>query len=179
MKTLLPASLAVLVASTAASAQTIPDTMPSPPRGTLVRVVGPSTQGDARTGRVVGATDGAVQVATGRWRRRVLTATPADSLYVGSRRNHLGAALVGLFGGAALGAAAGATVGFAAETFTDRPTGDHVPPVGGGATLGAIAGAPLGAFVLGSQGFRVWTRVWPVGDGGGRGVGVAVMVAGR
>jgi hypothetical protein len=81
-----------------------------------------------------------------------------DSVQVSRSRRHLPAAFLGVFAGAAVGAALLGGTGMLLDTFG---TPSDIPAVAFGLYYGVLIGAPVGAVVLGVRGFEAWATVWP------------------
>jgi hypothetical protein len=81
-----------------------------------------------------------------------------DSVQVSRGRRHLPAAFLGVFAGAAAGAALLGGTGILLDTFG---TPSDIPGVAFGLYYGVLIGAPVGAVVLGVRGFEAWAAVWP------------------
>lgn len=87
-----------------------------------------------------------------------LARSQIDSVQVSRGRRHLPAAFLGVFAGAAAGAALLGGTGILLDTFG---TPSDIPGVAFGLYYGVLIGAPVGAVVLGVRGFEAWATVWP------------------
>lgn len=146
-----------LVVAANANSQTIP--LDSALQlGTRVRVFTPTVPPGKISGSVERIGNGSLYIWTDARGVRPVPLAAVDSVQLSRGKRHLTAAFLGVFVGAATGAATLGGLGYIASR---NCTGECLPGGILGAMFGAVLGAPVGAVVMGIRGIDVWTTVWP------------------
>ena len=156
MKTVLLVALLFSSVAVDANSQTIPLDSALQLR-TRVRVFTPTVSSGRLAGKVeVVRYDSAFVWVNGGGLGHVPLAA-IDSVQVSRGKRHLPAAFLGLWVGAAAGAAILGGAGIVHDAVVDQY---GIPAVAYGLLYGVLIGAPVGAVVMGARGFEAWTTVW-------------------